>query len=142
MVLPPLEYPSILAPAADAININSQIMQIYLNSLLPGERACNLYTAVQLSLVQLCNSQNVQVYFSSLLPGEQETAMLQPLGSKHPEHAAIVSSQILQVIYAATCATLPTLKTLQVQTLIGCCSTGLTHNKHSQVHVTQTSAVI
>jgi hypothetical protein len=37
MVLPPLEYPSILAPAADFININSQIMQIYLNSLLPGE---------------------------------------------------------------------------------------------------------
>jgi hypothetical protein len=35
-VLPPLEYPSILAPAADSININSQIMQIYLNSLLPG----------------------------------------------------------------------------------------------------------
>ncbi|WIA41210.1 hypothetical protein OEZ86_004825 [Tetradesmus obliquus] len=36
MVLPPLEYPSILAPAADAININSQIMSIYLNSLLPA----------------------------------------------------------------------------------------------------------
>jgi hypothetical protein len=38
MVLPPLEYPSILAPAAASININSQIMQIYLSSLLPGER--------------------------------------------------------------------------------------------------------
>jgi hypothetical protein len=37
MVLPPLEYPSILAPAAEGININSQIMAIYLNSLLPGE---------------------------------------------------------------------------------------------------------
>ncbi|KAF6239459.1 chorismate mutase [Scenedesmus sp. NREL 46B-D3] len=36
MVLPPLEYPSILAPGAAAININSQIMQIYLNSLLPA----------------------------------------------------------------------------------------------------------
>lgn len=43
MVLPPLEYPSILAPAADAININSQIMSIYLNSLLPGELRQHLF---------------------------------------------------------------------------------------------------
>lgn len=36
LVLPPIEYPGILAPAAKDININSQIMDLYLNSVLPG----------------------------------------------------------------------------------------------------------
>lgn len=36
-MLPPIEYPGILAPAAREININSQIMDTYINSILPGE---------------------------------------------------------------------------------------------------------
>jgi hypothetical protein len=36
LVLPPIEYPGILAPAARDININGQIMELYLNSVLPG----------------------------------------------------------------------------------------------------------
>lgn len=36
LVLPPIEYPGILAPAARDININGQIMDLYLNSVLPG----------------------------------------------------------------------------------------------------------
>jgi hypothetical protein len=35
-VLPPIEYPGILAPAALDININGQIMELYLNNVLPG----------------------------------------------------------------------------------------------------------
>eukprot|EP00878_Enallax_costatus_P022140 GHUV01023479.1.p1 GENE.GHUV01023479.1~~GHUV01023479.1.p1 ORF type:complete len:117 (+),score=15.14 GHUV01023479.1:1021-1371(+) len=36
LVLPPLEYPGILHRAADAININQKIMDLYLNTILPG----------------------------------------------------------------------------------------------------------
>lgn len=37
LVLPPIEYPGILAPAAKDININSQIMDTYTNSILAGQ---------------------------------------------------------------------------------------------------------
>eukprot|EP00878_Enallax_costatus_P043478 GHUV01051473.1.p1 GENE.GHUV01051473.1~~GHUV01051473.1.p1 ORF type:complete len:218 (+),score=44.91 GHUV01051473.1:212-865(+) len=36
LVLPPLEYPGILHRAADAININQKIMDLYLNTILPA----------------------------------------------------------------------------------------------------------
>ena len=36
LVLPPIEYPGILAPAAKDININSDVMDMYLRQLLPG----------------------------------------------------------------------------------------------------------
>lgn len=36
-MLPPIEYPGILAPAAKDININSQIMDTYINSILAGQ---------------------------------------------------------------------------------------------------------
>eukprot|EP01025_Chloroclados_australasicus_P041604 TRINITY_DN4412_c0_g2_i1.p1 TRINITY_DN4412_c0_g2~~TRINITY_DN4412_c0_g2_i1.p1 ORF type:complete len:320 (+),score=27.95 TRINITY_DN4412_c0_g2_i1:63-962(+) len=35
-VLPPLEYPQVLMPGANQININSEIMLMYLDYLLPG----------------------------------------------------------------------------------------------------------
>jgi hypothetical protein len=38
LVLPPIEYPGILAPAAKDININSQIMDTYINNILPGQQ--------------------------------------------------------------------------------------------------------
>lgn len=37
-MLPPIEYPGILAPAAKDININSQIMDTYMNNILPGQQ--------------------------------------------------------------------------------------------------------
>jgi hypothetical protein len=40
LVLPPIEYPGILTPAAKGININGQIMATYLNSILPGVCLC------------------------------------------------------------------------------------------------------
>lgn len=45
-MLPPIEYPGILAPAARDININSQIMDTYINSILPGKgsRAASTHT--------------------------------------------------------------------------------------------------
>lgn len=42
-MLPPIEYPGILSPAAKDININSQIMALYINSILPGTYA-HIYT--------------------------------------------------------------------------------------------------
>lgn len=36
LVLPPLEYPSILAPYAAEININDEIMDLYVKAILPG----------------------------------------------------------------------------------------------------------
>jgi hypothetical protein len=67
MVLPPLEYPSILAPAADSININSQIMQIYLNSLLPGE--AQRAAAVNRPVLQYQGSAvGSHAWYSALLP--------------------------------------------------------------------------
>mmetsp|Transcript_18828 Transcript_18828/g.56889 ORF Transcript_18828/g.56889 Transcript_18828/m.56889 type:complete len:341 (+) Transcript_18828:294-1316(+) len=36
LVLPPLKYPEVLAPYAKDININSDIMSMYVNHLLPG----------------------------------------------------------------------------------------------------------
>lgn len=36
LVLPPINYPPVLAPCADAININARIMETYLNDILPG----------------------------------------------------------------------------------------------------------
>lgn len=36
-MLPPIEYPGVLAPAAKDININSQIMDLYTNSILSGQ---------------------------------------------------------------------------------------------------------
>lgn len=36
LVLPPITYPSVLAPCADNININSKIMNIYINDIVPG----------------------------------------------------------------------------------------------------------
>jgi hypothetical protein len=37
LVLPPIEYPGILAPSAKDININSQIMDTYLHNILAGQ---------------------------------------------------------------------------------------------------------
>lgn len=37
LVLPPLGYPPVLAPCAEAINFNERIMGVYLNDILPGE---------------------------------------------------------------------------------------------------------
>ena len=36
LVLPPISYPQVLAPCADAININDKITQIYVNDIVPG----------------------------------------------------------------------------------------------------------
>lgn len=36
MLLPPMDYPNVLAPCADSININNRIMDVYLNKILPG----------------------------------------------------------------------------------------------------------
>jgi len=36
LVLPPMEYEGVLAPAGKGININNRIMDLYLNKLLPG----------------------------------------------------------------------------------------------------------
>jgi hypothetical protein len=38
-VLPPISYPPVLAPCAANININTQIMQTYLEDILPGKGA-------------------------------------------------------------------------------------------------------
>lgn len=40
LVLPPIEYPGVLAPPAKEININSQIMDLYINSILSGQQGC------------------------------------------------------------------------------------------------------
>ena len=39
LVLPPIEYPSLLHPYAENININDQVMKVYFEELLP--RICN-----------------------------------------------------------------------------------------------------
>lgn len=36
IILPPLRYPAVLHPAADAININGQVWKMYLEDLLPA----------------------------------------------------------------------------------------------------------
>ncbi|KAG2440216.1 hypothetical protein HXX76_004328 [Chlamydomonas incerta] len=36
LVLPPITYPSVLDPCADAININDQIRRVYVDDILPG----------------------------------------------------------------------------------------------------------
>ena len=38
-MLPAMEYPPVLAPAAAAVNINDAIMRRYLHDVLPGARA-------------------------------------------------------------------------------------------------------
>jgi hypothetical protein len=35
-VLPPISYPSVLAPCAERINLNARIMQVYTDEILPG----------------------------------------------------------------------------------------------------------
>jgi hypothetical protein len=52
-VLPPIEYPGILAPAAKDININSQIMDTYINNILPGQRPVRVLAVAAVSL-NLC----------------------------------------------------------------------------------------
>ena len=36
-ILPPIMYPSVLAPGAEAININSSILDVYITDILKGE---------------------------------------------------------------------------------------------------------
>lgn len=36
-MLPPISYPKVLSPCADAININDRIMKTYLEDILPGK---------------------------------------------------------------------------------------------------------
>jgi chorismate mutase len=36
LVLPPLEFPSVLAPFSDEINYNPQIMRVYLEEVIPA----------------------------------------------------------------------------------------------------------
>lgn len=38
LVLPPITFPSVLAPCAARVNINSTIMAAYLGKILPGEQ--------------------------------------------------------------------------------------------------------
>jgi chorismate mutase len=35
-VLPPISYPPILAPFADSVNLNSEVMRVYIDEVLPG----------------------------------------------------------------------------------------------------------
>lgn len=43
LVLPPIEYPEVLPKSAQKININDKILDLYKNTILPGEFEVDLY---------------------------------------------------------------------------------------------------
>lgn len=82
LVLPPLEYPGILAACADSININQQIMELYLKSILPGRSMKEAWTAGESGKMHILQTFLLLVATPELLGGIQQHACTQTVVMK------------------------------------------------------------